>query len=290
MNDNPADCTLRLADGRRLGYAEFGDPQGRPVLYFHGFPGSRLEARLADGAARRQGVRLLAVDRPGYGLSDPLPARRLLDWPGDVAQFADALGLAHFGVLGVSGGGPFALTCAAMLPGRIQGFVLACPLGPLAEAACRPCQPRLIRATIRFGRSFPGLIRLLGRQLARLVGSRPALILKLLSLAAPAVDRQLLRQDEVRDVMLASGRQAFLQGRRGVACDMAIYAEVWGVDPAQISLPVTLWQGGKDRTIPPATAEWLAARLCSCRLRLLPDEGHFSLLLRHMDQILAGIV
>ncbi len=289
MSDDPTGRTLLLPDGRRLGYAEFGDPLGRPVLYFHGFPGSRLEARLAAAAARRQGVRLLAIDRPGYGLSDSLPNRSLLDWPKDVAHFADALGLAQFGVLGVSGGGPFALACAAVLAGRIRGLALACPLGPLADAACRPCQPWPISATIRFGHNFPGLIRWLGRQLARQVGCRPDLILKMLSLTSPAVDRELLKQADVRETMLASGRQAFVQGRSGVACDMEIYGAGWGFDPAAIPLSVTLWQGLEDPVVQPAMAEYLAARLPACQLQLIDDEGHFSLPIRHMDEILSGI-
>ncbi|MEJ2698283.1 MAG: alpha/beta hydrolase, partial [Desulfuromonadales bacterium] len=84
---------VRLPDGRRLGYAEFGDPLGRPVLYFHGFPASRLEARLAHEAALRTGVRLVAADRPGSGLSDFLPERTLSDWPVDVTSLAESLGL-----------------------------------------------------------------------------------------------------------------------------------------------------------------------------------------------------
>jgi pimeloyl-ACP methyl ester carboxylesterase len=71
--------TLRLRDGRLLGYARYGDPNGTPVFYFHGFPGSRLEARLADAVASRNGVRVIALDRPGSGLSDFKPARTIGD-------------------------------------------------------------------------------------------------------------------------------------------------------------------------------------------------------------------
>ncbi|WP_455385831.1 alpha/beta fold hydrolase, partial [Acidihalobacter prosperus] len=121
---------LRLPDGRRLAYAEYGDPRGRPLIYNHGLLSSRFEAVFADGAARRLGLRLIAVDRPGCGGSDPLPGRRLLDWPGDVAALAAALRLPHFHVFGVSGGGPYALACASALAGRVTGLTLVCPLGP----------------------------------------------------------------------------------------------------------------------------------------------------------------
>jgi pimeloyl-ACP methyl ester carboxylesterase len=98
------DRTIRLRDGRQLGYAEWGDFGGAPVLFFHGWPGSRIEGRLGDEAARVTGVRLVAIDRPGMGLSVFQPRRTLVDWPADVVELASALGLDRFAVLGISGG------------------------------------------------------------------------------------------------------------------------------------------------------------------------------------------
>ncbi|HWH24552.1 MAG TPA: alpha/beta hydrolase, partial [Candidatus Limnocylindria bacterium] len=100
----PHDRQLRLADGRLLGYAEFGDPAGTPVLFFHGLGTSRLICPPDEGVARGLAVRLIAVDRPGIGLSEPLPGRRLLDWPADVVQLAEQLGLRRFAIVGWSGG------------------------------------------------------------------------------------------------------------------------------------------------------------------------------------------
>src|SRR5215510_3131644 len=97
-----------LPDGRRLAYAEYGDPQGHPTFYFHGLPGSRLEAVLAAESAAQAGIRLVASDRPGVGGSDPQPRRTLLDWPADVVQLADRIGVARFSIIGVSGGAPYA--------------------------------------------------------------------------------------------------------------------------------------------------------------------------------------
>src|SRR5262249_37258319 len=103
------ECRLiTLADGRRLAFCEYGAPQGKPVFSFPGWPGSRLEARLAAPTARRFNARLIAVDRPGFGRSDFKKRRTLVDWPGDVAKLADALGLDRFSIAGVSGGGPYA--------------------------------------------------------------------------------------------------------------------------------------------------------------------------------------
>ncbi len=108
--------TIQLPDGRKLSYAEYGDSQGVPVFFFHGFPGSRFDGEYSGQAAAEMGIRLIAPDRPGMGHSDFQPNRRLLDWPADVGRLADTLGLDKFGVLGYSGGGPHALACAVRIP------------------------------------------------------------------------------------------------------------------------------------------------------------------------------
>jgi pimeloyl-ACP methyl ester carboxylesterase len=106
-------------DGRRLAYATYGDPDGRPVLVHHGSPGSRLVGQLLDGAARERGLRLVAPDRPGFGRSTHDPDRTIPDWPGDAAAVLDALGIERASVVGFSGGGPFALAVAAAYPDRV---------------------------------------------------------------------------------------------------------------------------------------------------------------------------
>src|SRR5438552_17010722 len=111
--------SITLRDGRRLGYAEYGDPAGVAVFYFHGTPGSRLEGTIADEAAKRLRVRLIAIDRPGVGLSTFKPRRKLRDWPADVIALADALGIDRFAIVGLSGGGPHALAGARYIGTRL---------------------------------------------------------------------------------------------------------------------------------------------------------------------------
>jgi pimeloyl-ACP methyl ester carboxylesterase len=122
------DGTIKLGDGRALAYAEYGDPVGRPVFYFHGFPGSRLEAALADSAASSVSMRLVAVDRPGYGRSDFKPRRRILDWPEDVSELARELAIDRFSVLGVSGGGPYGIPSARATRPPHAVLSRGCPL------------------------------------------------------------------------------------------------------------------------------------------------------------------
>jgi pimeloyl-ACP methyl ester carboxylesterase len=119
----PRDATIRLGDGRALAYAEWGDRQGAPVLLFHGTPMSRLWCPDENVTAASR-VRLLTIDRPGIGRSDVLPRRTFGDWPGDVAEFGDVLGIDEFGVVGWSAGGPYAAACAARIPDRLTGVAI----------------------------------------------------------------------------------------------------------------------------------------------------------------------
>jgi pimeloyl-ACP methyl ester carboxylesterase len=121
------DHLIARADGRSLSYAEFGEPDGRPVLLFRGTPGYRLNPWTTEAELRSLGVRLIALDRPGVGRSTPWPHRRLLDWPDDVQTLADALGLERFAVVGFSNGGPYAAACAYKLGQRISGTALVAP-------------------------------------------------------------------------------------------------------------------------------------------------------------------
>jgi pimeloyl-ACP methyl ester carboxylesterase len=127
------DDLLALPDGRSLAYAEFGDPDGRPVLFFHATPGYRRNPWATDAELRSAGVRLIAPDRPGVGRSTPQPHRRLLDWPDDVRHLADALGLERFAVVGFSNGGPHAAACAYKFGPRVSGTALGAPLPPLDQ-------------------------------------------------------------------------------------------------------------------------------------------------------------
>src|SRR5512138_1016983 len=124
------DHTITLHDGRALGYVDYGDPSGRALLYFHGHPGSRREAAFLARQADEAGVRLVGVDRPGMGLSTYKPRRRLLDWPGDVTELADALRIDDFAVVGFSGGGPYAAACAFAIPERVTACGLVASVGP----------------------------------------------------------------------------------------------------------------------------------------------------------------
>src|SRR5690242_9051910 len=157
-------------DGRRLAYAEHGDPSGQPVLMFHGSPGSRVQSHPDVSIARELGLRVLTVDRPGYGLSDRHPGRALLDWPADVEALADALGLGRFPIIGVSGGGPHAAACAFRLPHRVTRLALASSAGPFDVPELISWVKLADRMMFPLARRAPGL---LGWLLSALLRSLP---------------------------------------------------------------------------------------------------------------------
>ncbi len=152
--------SLTLSDGRNLAYAEFGDAHGRPVFFLHGQPGNRLFRHPDDGIASSLGIRLITVDRPGYGPSDFQPRRRLLDWPHDVGALADALGLDRFAVLGFSAGGPYAAVCACRIPHRITRVGLVDSAPPMHLPEIRRGSPRLLRLNHALARHSPLLLKL----------------------------------------------------------------------------------------------------------------------------------
>lgn len=273
--------TATLRDGRTLGYAEFGDPRGRPILYFHGFPTSRLDWPLNDpsDAASDLGVRIVAPDRPGIGLSDFKPGFRILDWPGDVSALADALGLDRFSVLGVSGGAPFALACAHAIPRRLDSITVVSGMGP----------PTAPGAKDGFAMVIPSKARWLRRLMFVLsgVGLRRDPARVLLSLDYPAPDRELLTRPEPQRVATQALLEADRAGTKGSARLAGLYARPWGFALEDIAMPVRLFHGEDDRNVPASVARHVARRIPDCRSSILRGEGHFTVAPGHIESILA---
>ena len=283
------DNVLTLRDGRRLGCAEYGDPDGAPVFYFHGFPGSRLEARLTADAGERLGVRVVAPDRPGYGLSDFQPGRRIPDWADDVAELADALGLARFSAVGVSGGGPYLMACAARIPDRLAGEGLVCPLGPWVGPGASGRMRRLHRFARLMCHTVPWLLGVPGGAAAYMMRRHGEFVVSRVAGRLAPPDRTLLTRSTVREALAASFREAMRKGSRAARCELGLYSRAWGVRPEDVRVPVRLWQGEQDVVIPPAMARHLAERIPDCRAVYFADEGHFSLPLNRTEGILAAV-
>ena len=288
MDDTTA-STIRLQDGRRLGYADLGDAGGTPVFYFHGFPSSRLEACMVEEHARRLGVRLLAVDRPGYGLSDDLPGRTIPDWPDDVVALADALGLERFAVVGSSGGGPYAIACAARIPQRLTVAGVVCGLGPPDTFRGATEMMRINRLGLWLSRSVPWLSRPVFVVLGPLMRRHASLLVRHMARALSEPDRKALVQAQIGDRLARAMVEAFRHGTRGVARDGVLYGRPWGVSIEEIEMEVRIFHGERDRIVPASMARGLERRLPRARATYFPDEGHFSIIAHRVPEMFEGL-
>ena len=279
---------LLLPDGRRLCFAEYGAPGGRPLMFFHGTPGARLLARTAHETAWRLDVRLIAPERPGFGYSDFQPGRRIAAWPDDVLALADALGLARFAVVGVSGGGPHALACARRLPDRVGVVGIVSGMVPLADPSDRaPLDggPPLSLAVLR---RAPWLLRGALALAGPAARRWPGRALGLMAAWAPAADRAILARPEVRAALVDDLREALRCGGRGAAQELALFGRPWGFRPADVQTPVELWHGEADHQVPVALARRLARQIPHCRAHFVPTAGHFWLF-DHSAEVLATL-
>jgi pimeloyl-ACP methyl ester carboxylesterase len=282
--------TLRLRDGRRLGYAQYGAPGGEPVIYFHGHPGSRLEARLAQHAAAAAGVSVIAIDRPGYGLSDFQKGRAVTDWPADVAEAADLLGIGRFSVAGASGGGPYALACAWRMPDRVIRAAVLSGVGPFRVRGITKGMRWQNKVGFGLGARWPALAGTMSRSMQRGVTTRPEQTIEALARAMSAVDAAIVRRPEVRRLLIADLTEAFRHGSDGAAWDIVLLGRPWGFPLREISTEVHLWQGEADTLVPPAMGRYLASQLPNCHTRMLPGEGHLLIIDRmpHLVDALCG--
>jgi pimeloyl-ACP methyl ester carboxylesterase len=286
-SENSDALVLRLRDGRVLGYAEQGAPAGVPVLFFHGRLGSRLSRHPDGSIARRLGIRLITFDRPGIGLSAPQPKRRLVDWPRDIDEFADARGLDRFAVIGWSAGAPYALATAHELPDRVTRLGLVSPLTPLAETAFLNHLAPPLRRGARLGRRLPWLVYVQVLREARAFARDPEAFVVADLAKAPACDRAVLDDPSLRRMLIETQREAYRQGASGVFADALLGLRPWGFEPADVRTPVRLWHGEEDKTLATPMGRHLAAVLPDCEATFVPGEGHM-LCLTHWEEIIGA--
>lgn len=278
---------IRLPGGQLLAWAEYGDPAGAPVLYHHGWPGSRLEARFAHDAAAALSLRIIAPDRPGYGASTQAPGRTLRDWAGDAAALADFIGADRFAVIGISGGAPYALACAACLRDRVARVCLVSAMGPVDDrSALRDFDP-VRRLSLRLAARSSPIVRILLRDaMGPLIARHADRFVAMLAKGCAPADRPVLAPREVQAGIAASFCEGLRQGGAGAARDLELYAAPWGIELDRIAAPVTLWHGEEDRIIPAWLARQLVAQLPAVTPHFLACEGHYSVPLRHLSTIL----
>jgi pimeloyl-ACP methyl ester carboxylesterase len=276
---------ITLSDGRRLSFAEFGDRQGKPVFYFHGFPGSRLEAKLADDISCESKVRFIGIDRPGYGRSSFKPVRTFIDWADDVAELANALEIDRFSILGVSGGGPYAAACACKMPDRLDAVGIICGMGPVDVPDLIRDMPWIYRQGLRLADRLPGITAAIYPISAFFFKNYPEHMLSILSGKVAGPDKIALKNKELIKALSVSFREAFHKSLRWPATDVVLYSRPWGFRLQDIRIAVHLWHGEKDRIVPSEMGRYMARIIPDCRATFYPDEGHFSIILNRIEEI-----
>ncbi len=262
---------IRLRDGRALGIEDHGPGTGRPLVWLMGTPGSRVWQPPDREALTARGLRLIVVERPGFGLSDPKPGRRVLDWPSDLSEAADALGLDRFILAVTSGAGPYLLACGARMADRIDRLGLIACIGP----------PALQEGLSPLRRLAFGAARLAPSVMARALPKDPAAFYRLLTKDAPPCDRAVI--DRIRERQIAMTAEALRQGPRAFVEELTLAADPWGFRIEDVSVDVVSWHGTEDAAAPIETARRVAARLPRCTAHFLEGSGHFLLYERWSD-------
>lgn len=276
---------IQLADGRWLYFSDSGDINGHPVIQMHGIAGSRFLRHPDDSILMQEGIRYIIPERPGSGDSDPCPGRRVVDWPNDLIQLVDHLGLKSFSVLGYSAGTAYALAVAAAMPGRIKSVHLVAAAPPITDLEDLRAYSPVFRMVLFISQYTPGLLPALMRVMVKDIRKNVYQYLEKIFAGAPEQDLEILANPRLRANIAAGLRASVQRSENEIALEVMLTAADWEVDLNKISMPVNIWYGEKDPLVSPLAAKKLAKLLPDAKLTLVPSAGHY-LLYSHWQDIL----
>jgi pimeloyl-ACP methyl ester carboxylesterase len=278
---------LKLPDGRKLGYAEYGNPKGKPIFFFHGWPSSRLQIRSINDLAKNLNIRIIAPDRPGFGLSDYKNDRTLLGWPDDMVSIADFLKINKFAVIGQSGGGPYAAVCAYKIPQRLTKVAIVVGLGPTNIDGVLQGMGYFNALSWKYYNKFPILMNLasslLFLQAKKIFPNKPTFSFKAKS------DQILLTSPKLQQELTRNRIEAFRQGKKGCALELKLYTGNWGFRLSDIKTKVYLWYGAMDKNVSIEMGKYYASQIPNSKLIIFPDEGHL-IFQKHAEEILNKMI
>ncbi len=288
-NGHLAGCregAIRLGDGRRLAFVEVGEADGRAIVWFHGLPGGRWQIPPdAPDAARRHGMRIICVSRPGIGSSSRHHGISLLSFARDVVELADQLALDRFAVAALSAGAPYALACAHHAPDRVAVGALLGGIVPLADRDRLSIGDRLVTVLLRSARpGHPYLaagLDLSTPVLASLVPSLFALYCRV----GPRADRSVLNQPGMHEMFGDDFFRSVREGISGFLYDVAVLGAPWEFSPRDVTVPIRLWHGDIDPLVPLAEAERLSRAIPNSQLHVVSGHGHYAGLVKAADVV-----
>ncbi|MFC1963495.1 alpha/beta fold hydrolase [Chloroflexota bacterium] len=288
MTEEKTNQQIKLKDGRMLGYAEYGSSAGKPVFYFHGHPGTRLDWPLFDenDAGTDMNARIISIDRPGTGLSSFKTDREILDWPDDVIELAEMLQLDRFAVLGLSGGGPYAAACAFKIPKRLNATAIVCGMGPSEAPGAKE------GASWIYAGKTPEERKQMLTGMAYLLRENPdELVSQMKEAPFPEPDKVLMDRPGFQRMLIdLAFVEALRPGIEGVDHEAALYARPWMFRLQDISTEVHLWHGEMDINVLVSVGRYVADAIPNCRAKFLPSEAHFSIAHNHIREILNILV
>ena len=285
------DNLIKLSYGRVLGYAEYGDSLGYPILYFHGGQESRLSSKFMDSAAKKLNVRIISLDRPGVGLSTFQKNRQFIDWGKDVSEFADSLRLEKYSIFGLSGGAPHVLACLISDSSRIENATIVSGATPynykgtlkdmwfpvkLIHWFASWKKDKHLRTVIQ--NDFDGLLH------------KPEKRIKQFQKYLPKPDKKLMfEHPEYGWEVIEGSKESYKQGIDAVVQEWKLYVSDWQMQLNTIQFPVNLWYGSSDRMAPTYRGEYYKKELPNSKLKVFENEGHFSLIRNHLEEILTEL-
>ncbi len=278
---------ITLNDGRKLAYSEYGNLEGKPCLYFHGYPGSRLQGSFFSETATKNNIRVIAIDRPGVGRSDFKPNRTLLDWPNDVMELANAIGIDKFSVLGISGGGPYAAACAYKIADSLTSCFIVAGLAPVEFGTEGMSSSG--KTLLKVSGKFPWLLRPLMWLSFRKVQDYQFMVkaYEKQKDIIPVPDKKAVDDPKIRDMLIKDTQEAFQQGIKGFALDAKLFGQYWGFRLQDISpeFMVHLWHGEQDVNVPVHMGRKASQAIPNCTAKFFPNEGHISLFFSNLDEL-----
>lgn len=279
--------TITLSNGRVLGFAEYGDASGIPVFYFHGGQESRLSSAFMHKTAIELGIRIIAPDRPGIGLSTFQENRRFLDWPDDIVALADFLKIDRFSVFGLSGGAPHVLACAHKIPERLVHVSIVCGAAPYEKGSLKGMWPPVkFFHWLATKKNDAGLRKIIWNDYKGLV-KNPKERIKQFQNYLPEPDKKIMTDMPEHGWAFINGSvESYRKGIDGVVQEWKLYVEDWGFPIEKINPPIHLWFGTEDKMAPTYRAHYYEKTLPHATLKLIENEGHFSLIRNHLNEIL----